>query len=104
MTPTSTCNKTMKVKRPKEGGFCDLLLGFVLWWVFFSFYISFKPRKKFITKNLVITFKLNTIKIFLPERKRFYHGPGFFYFCHSLRETQRKIKIKIIECIVYVNL
>jgi hypothetical protein len=48
-----------------KGGWvlCFLLfffLAFVLWWVFL-FYIFVKPKKKFITKNLVITHKLSTI-------------------------------------------
>jgi hypothetical protein len=42
-------------------------LGFVLWWVFFRVFVKF--RKFFITKNLVIIYKLNTINIFLLQRE-----------------------------------
>jgi len=61
-TPTSTSNKTTKVKSPKEGGFCVFSLSF--FWVLFCnglgffFYVSCKPNFFFIIKNLVITYKL----------------------------------------------
>jgi hypothetical protein len=45
---------------------CFLLffcLGFVLWWVLF-FYAFIKLRNFFITKNLIITYKLSKIKSF----------------------------------------
>jgi hypothetical protein len=60
---TSIGNKTTKVKRLRQGGVFFFFLGFVLWWVPF-FYIFVKPKKKFITKNLVITYKLNIIEGF----------------------------------------
>jgi len=42
-------------------------LGFVLWWVLF-YYTFFKPIKFFITKNLVITYKLNNNSEFLLQK------------------------------------
>ncbi len=51
---------------------CFLLffcLGFVLWWVLF---LGFhQALKVFITKNLVITYKLNTIEIFYYKERDF---------------------------------
>jgi len=62
--PTSTSNKTTKVKRLKEGGFC--VFCFSLIWVLFcggSFFFTFlsSPKSFFITRNLIITYKLSTI-------------------------------------------
>jgi len=51
-TPTSTCNKTMKVKRPREGGFCVIKLfcgGF-----FFSFAFLSSPKKDLSPKNWLL--------------------------------------------------
>ncbi len=62
-TLASTSNKTMKVKKVKG----RWVLCKFFWVLFcggsFSFlYIFVKPKKFFISKNLVITYKLNTIK------------------------------------------
>ncbi len=74
-TPTLISNKTMKVKRPREGGFCVIFFGFCfVVGPFFSLYISIKPKTFFFTKNLVITYKLSTMK-------GFYHK---MTNCHSL--------------------
>lgn len=61
-----------------EGGFCviffkKLFCGGVF--SFFTFLLS--PKKKFITKNLVITYKFNTIEGFY-HKVRFCHSLGFF--------------------------
>jgi hypothetical protein len=47
-TQASMGNQTMKVKRPREGGFCATFSFWVLFYggSFFSFYIFVKPRKK----------------------------------------------------------
>jgi hypothetical protein len=68
VTPTSIDNKTTKVKRLKEDRFCVLFLllfclGFVLWRVLFL-YTFVKHRNFFISKILVIIFKLNIIESF----------------------------------------
>ncbi len=77
-----------KGEKAKAGwAFCNLFfLGFVLWWVlFFSFYVSFKPRKFFfITENLVITYKLSTIEGFYYKVNDFATILGFLGFCHNL--------------------
>ncbi len=73
---------------------CFLLffyLGFVLWWVLF-FYVFAKPRKYFITKNLIITYKLSTVED--SQREKLFHNLGF---CHSLGEIateEEKIGLK----------
>ncbi len=65
-TPTSTNNKTTKVKRLREDRFC--LFAFLLFRFCFVvglfFNVFFKLKKFFITKNLVIIFKIITIKSF----------------------------------------
>ncbi len=72
-TQASTSYQIMKVKRPREGGFC----------VTFSFWVLFcdgsffplclcEPRKFFfLTKNLVIIYKLSTIKGFYHKVTNF---------------------------------
>ncbi len=87
IAPTSTDNQTMKVKKLKEGGFCIFVfLGFVLWWVFFL-------KSFFITKKLVITYKLNTIKGFYYKSRNFATILIFLDFCHSLGEITKGKKI-----------
>ncbi len=68
MTSISIGNKRTKVKRPRKGGFCFVVGSF--------FYIFVKLIKFFIIKNLVITFKLSTIKSFY-HKERICHGLGF---------------------------
>ncbi len=88
ITPTSTDNQTMKVEKLKEGGFCIFVfLGFVLQWDFFK-------KNIFITKKLVITYKLNTIKGFSHKRKNFATILVFFDICHSLGEITKEKKIR----------
>ncbi len=64
-TPASINNKTTKVKKIKEDRFyvffAFLLFGFCFM-VGPFFYTFIKPRKFFISKNLVIIFKLSTIE------------------------------------------
>jgi hypothetical protein len=91
-TPTSTNNKTTKVKRLKEDKFCVFLfffcLDFILWWVFF--YAFVKLKKKIITKNLVIIFKLSTIKKIYYTKKDFVTILVFLGFCHNPREIAKE--------------
>jgi len=102
MTPTSTCNKTMKAKRPREGGgvLWFFFGGFVLWWVLFFLYVFVKPRNCFIRKNLVITYKLNTIKGFCHKEKDFARVLVFLNFCHSLRKItkENQNQNQIVHC------
>jgi len=62
-TPTSTNNKTTKVKRLREDRFClfAFLLSRFCFVVGFFFNAFVQLRKFFITKNIIILFKLNTI-------------------------------------------
>ncbi len=78
-TPTSTYNKTTKVKRPREDRFCLFaILLFEFCFVVGRFLHAFvKLRKFFITKNLVLIFKSNIIESFY-YRERFHHNLGFF--------------------------
>ncbi len=83
ITPTSTCNKTRKVKRIKEDGFCVFCFSFV--WVLFcgeSFFFTFSSSLIFflITKILVITYKLNTIESFYYKEIDFATFLFFFFF------------------------
>jgi len=90
-TPTSTNNKTTKVKRPRENRFCVFLLffclGFILWSVFFYAFVNF--RKKIITKNLVFIFKLSTIESFYHTKRDFTIILVFFCSYHNLREITK---------------
>jgi hypothetical protein len=68
--PTSIDNKTTKVTRLKEDRFCVFFcLGFVCGGSFFYTFINL--RKFHISKNLVIIFKLSTIKSFYYIEKDF---------------------------------
>jgi hypothetical protein len=99
MLTTSIGNKTTKVKRPKEGGFYVIFLGFILWWVCFSLYIFVKPKRFFISKNLVITYKLSTIKSFCHKVRDFVMVLIFLNFCHGLEEIAKRK-----ECVASVNI
>jgi hypothetical protein len=81
-TPASTDNETTKVKRLREDRFCVFLLFFLSRFCFVMghiYYVFVKLKKKIITKNLVIIFKLNTIEsVYYIERNL-----GFFCFCHT---------------------
>ncbi len=61
-----------------KGRWVLCFLGFVLWWVLL-FYVFVKPRKFFITKNLIITYKLNIVVV-LPQREKLCHNLGFSWF------------------------
>ncbi len=78
-TPASTYNKTTKVKRPREDRFCFLafLLSEFCFVVGLFFNAFVKLRKFFITKNLVLIFKLSTIKSFYYRKKDFAAILGF---------------------------
>jgi hypothetical protein len=103
---TSIGNKTTKVKRLKENKFCVfcfLLFGFCFVVGLFFLYVSIKPKKFFITKNMVITYKFKHNRWFLPQSERFCHGLGFFSFCLNRREITKEIEeIEIKKCVTSV--
>ncbi len=77
------------------GFVCMFLGGFVLWWGFL-FYIFFKP-KFFTTKNLVITYKLNTIEGFYHKERKFSTILVFFMVFVTILEnnkTRRRNRIQ----------
>ncbi len=76
------------MKRLKEGGF--------LFFVFFNVFI--KPIKFFITKNLVIAYKLSTIKGFYYRDIDFATILVLFGFYHSLGEITKEGKKKCCSC------
>ncbi len=95
MTPMSTNNQTTKVKRPREGGVCVVL--FIFWvlfcgrfFFFFFFPCFYEAKKSFITKNLVIVYKLSTMEGFYYKVNAFVMGLVFLYFCHSFKEISKK--------------
>ncbi len=62
----------------------------------FFLYLSIKLKKFFITKNLVITYKLNTTEAFYHKVRDFVTILIFFSFCHSCRGiTKEKEEIEI---------
>ncbi len=91
-TSISTCNVTTKVKRLREDGFCGFLFSFV--WVLFcggSFFLHFcQAYNFFITKNLVITYKLNTIESLYYKEKDYAIILVFFCFCHSFGKITKE--------------
>jgi hypothetical protein len=70
-------------------GFVYFYLGFVWWWVFFS-YAFIKPRNFFITKNLIITYKLSTIQSFYFKKRDFVTILVFLGFCHRLGKIAKE--------------
>ncbi len=106
-TLTATCNQTTKVKRPREGGLCVTFSFWVLFCgrCFFTFYVFIKPVKFFfITKKLVITYKLNTIKGFYHKVTNFAMVLVFLFFCHNFKEMAKEFFKNIYyECVVNVN-
>jgi hypothetical protein len=58
----------------------------------FFFYTFIKPRKKIITKNLIITYKISTIQSFYYKEKDFVTILVFLGFCHSLGEIAKEEK------------
>jgi hypothetical protein len=87
------------MKRLKEDGFW--LFGFSFVWVLFCdgsflFNTFIKFRKFFITTNLIIIYRLSTIKGFYYNEKDFSTILIFLGFCHNLREiTKEEIYIYI---------
>ncbi len=85
------------------------VLCFLFFWVLFcggSFFFTFlsSPKKIFITKNPVITYKLNTIKVFLPQREIFPHFWFFLVFPHNPGKiTKEEEEIEFKQCITNVN-
>jgi len=74
--------------------FCfSFVLSFVLWWVLY-FYAFIKLRNFFISKNLIIIFKLSTIENFYYIEKDFDIILVFLSFCHSLREITKEEEYK----------
>jgi hypothetical protein len=92
-TPTSIDNKTTKVKRLREDKFC-VFFAFLLFGFCFMvgpfFYTFVKPRKKFISKNLIIIFKLRTIESFYYTQKDFATILVFLGSCCSPREIAKE--------------
>jgi hypothetical protein len=79
-------------------------LGFVLWWVsLLNFYQA--QFFFFITKNLVITYKLNTIKGFYYKVNDFSTVLVFLGFCHNPKKiAKEKEEKEIKKCVVGVNM
>jgi hypothetical protein len=92
-TPTSTDNKITKVKRLREYEFCVfftfLLFGFCFIAGLF-FYASIKLKIIFITKNLVIIYKLNIIEKFYYKERDFATILVFLGFFHNPREITKE--------------
>ncbi len=59
---------------------------------FFSLYVSIKPKKFFITKNVVITYNLSTIKGFYHKERDFATDLVFLSFYCSPRVIAKKRK------------
>ncbi len=57
---------------------------------FFNAFV--KPRKFFITKNLVITYKLSTMESFYYKERNFTTILVFLGFCHSLGKITKEEK------------
>jgi hypothetical protein len=74
-TPTSTCNKTMKVKRPREGGNCVIKLFCV--GGFFFFHLHFYQAQKKIYRQEFGCYLQIKHNRRLPQIERFYHSFGF---------------------------
>jgi len=89
-----TCNQTRKVKTPREGAFCvTFFFGFCfVAGHFFPFYVYVKPIKFFVTKNLVIIYKLSTIEGFYHKVNDFSTILVLNFFCHSPKEIGKKSK------------
>jgi hypothetical protein len=86
-TPASTNNKTTKVKRLKEDMFCVFLVFFCDGSFFYAF---IKLFFFFITKNLIIIFKLSTIESLYYIKKYFTTILVFLGFCHNLKEIAKE--------------
>jgi hypothetical protein len=101
-TPTSTNNKTTKVKRPKEDMFCVFMLffcpSFVLWWVLF---FRFPQIEKFFNHQESSSYiQIKHKREFLLHKKRLHHNLSF------LNSKGKREKYKYVykkKCIVSVN-
>jgi hypothetical protein len=60
--------------------------------------------KKFITNNLIITFKLNIIEGFYHKVNDFVMSLVFLKFCHSFKKIAKKKKEKNQRSVVGVNM
>lgn len=89
---TSIDNKTMKVKRLKDGGFCVFVflffLGFVLWWVFLKKKF-FQAQISFYHQEVSYYLQIKHNKRFLSQKEKLCHNLGF---CHSLGEIAKQEK------------
>ncbi len=70
-------NKTTKVKRPKEGGFCIFFFGFCFVLSPFFSLCFYEAQKVFYHQECGYYLQIKHNKRFLPQRKRFCHGLGF---------------------------
>jgi hypothetical protein len=98
-TLTSTGNKTMKVKRSMEGGFCVIFWGFYfLVGPFFSIRFC-QPDKVFYHQESGYYIQIKHNRRFLPQFFFFAVVLVFLNICHNFREITNEIKIKIKECV-----
>ncbi len=78
-TPTSTNNKTTKVKRPKEDMFCVFMLffclSFVLWWVLFL--MIHQIEKFFYHQESNSYIQIKQKREFLLHKERLHRNLGF---------------------------
>jgi len=80
ITPTSTCNQTRKVKRPREGGFCVTFFLGVLFYggsFFFSFMFLSSAKSFFYHQEFGYYLQIKHNRRFLPQSEQFCHGFGF---------------------------
>jgi hypothetical protein len=68
--------------------------------LFSIFFVN--PIKFFITKNLVITYKLSTIEGFCHKKNFFATILVFLSFCHNFTKKKNEKKMKIKECVASV--
>ncbi len=80
------------------------MLGLFFFIFFFIKFLS-SPKQKFITKNLVITYKLSTIESFYHKVNNFVMVLVFLSFYHNPNEiTKENVEKEIKECVVGVNM
>jgi hypothetical protein len=71
--------------------FAFLLFGFCFVVGPFS-YVFAKPRKYFITKNLITTYKLSTVED--SQREKLFHNLGFRHSLGEIATEEEKIGLK----------
>jgi len=72
--------------------------------LFFSFTFLSSLESFFFAKNMVITYKLNTIKGFYHKVTNFAMVLVFLFFCHNFKEMAKEFFLNIYyECVVNVN-